>query len=64
MSEEARKVFIELLDVNHNLSEARVSVMKLEAKYRILEDRLRYEMGEEAYNQFMSRGKAMFAPKA
>jgi hypothetical protein len=63
MNEEARKVFSELLDVNYELVQAKTSVMKLEAKYRILEDRLKYEMGEEEYNKFIANGKAMFAPK-
>lgn len=73
MNEQARKVFSELLDVNHEYvtidqdmdSGKQVDIMKwmeLGQKVSDLHSQFRTAMGMEAYTEFMEQGRKMFAP--
>lgn len=63
-----RQLFNDILEVNfaigHAMEQKRYAVMNACIKEKqVLMECLKDEMGEEAFNTFMNRGKAMFAPK-
>jgi hypothetical protein len=73
MNEQARKIFSELLDTNHDFvtidqamdSGEQVDIMEwmdLGQKVNKLDREFRNAMGVDAYNEFMRQGRKMFAP--
>ncbi len=72
-SERAQRLFSELIDVNWEIKEHRENntdsptffsdYLELEAKYNQIRKDLIEEMGQEEYDNFMTMGRKMFAPK-
>ena len=72
-SERAQRLFSELIDANWEIKENREKntksptffsdYLELETKYNQIREDLIEEMGQEEYDNFMSMGRKMFAPK-
>ena len=72
-SERAQRLFSELIDANWEIKEHRENntksptflsdYLELETKYNQIREDLIEEMGQEEYDNFMSMGRKMFAPK-
>ena len=67
-SDHQRELFSKLLDKNHErrlAMEAKdyVKAYHLSEEQHTIEDELKGEMGEDAYESFMQQCRAMFAPK-
>ena len=73
MNEQARKIFSELLDVNHEYAEMQMGMrtgkvtsmmelITLGKKVNELDSQFKEAMGANAYKEFMRQGREMFAP--
>lgn len=65
LNEEQQKLFRIILDENHEMIHGKTPTAKYEALGKLTQAKidLKKSMGEEAYNNFMSMGKKLFAPK-
>lgn len=66
LTEEQRLIFEKVLDYNHEVNDtSKTGVQRMEALGKLTQAKedLRKSMGQEAYDNFMSMGKKMFAPK-
>ncbi len=61
MTEEQTKILNQLLDKNHELTQARNLYNQLQVEVAALDEELMRAMGKEAYTKFMSMGKRMFS---
>lgn len=64
-TESQSKIFNEVLDLNWEASKAPTTAQKtyLQGEVNKKLELLKEDMGEEAYDKFMSNGKKMFAPR-
>lgn len=68
MTNKQGKIFSQILDENWKMKQAfRAGNIKKTIKYSVelsrLKEKLKKDMGEAKYNEFMEAGKKMFAPK-
>lgn len=69
LTNEQREIFERLLDANWRMSEALEKgdhqlAMHFNESFQALRQKLRENMGDESYNDFIKMGKEMFAPKS
>nr|WP_298659619.1 hypothetical protein [uncultured Flavobacterium sp.] len=65
LNEEQQKLFRIILDNNHEYIHGKITTERFEALGKMTQAKidLKKSMGEEAYNNFMSMGQKLFAPK-
>lgn len=62
MTDSQRELFSEIVDLNFEISEAESIILHKKYELNSKLNDLKGSMGDEEYNKFMNKGKAMFAP--
>jgi len=65
LNEEQQKIFRIILDTNYEVNHGENPTSRMEALGKLTQAKidLKKSMGEESYNNFMSMGQKLFAPK-